>query len=156
MFIRAMIGLCSFIFLTVELALAQDDRQEKPDPLPRGALHRLGTYRFRSHSTDSGVILAPGGDVLAFYDTHFQQAVVSVKTGEQLPQFAALQLMQKFGGRRTQLVAFSPDGKSIIGIGDKQFRILDVATGKTVLQFAVPGEIRLPVAVSADAVSAGS
>jgi WD40 repeat protein len=104
------------------------------DPLPKGALARLGSLRFRHTGYIYGVRYSPDGKVLATTDTlhlYFWKA----DTGE---------LIRKDEGAIFRVIAFSEDGKMLAGadydLGDKDCRTMRVciwnaATGEEVHRF---------------------
>jgi RNA polymerase sigma factor (sigma-70 family) len=91
------------------------------DPLPPGALGRLGTLRFRM-----GGPLSQDGTVVAMAD--FQQVkLVEVRTGKVVRQLKA----GLTGTSAISSVTFSPDGKMLAVVCfDNNVRLLDVAGGE--------------------------
>jgi RNA polymerase sigma factor (sigma-70 family) len=98
------------------------------DPLPPGAVGRLGTVRFRHAEEVEAFALSPDGKRLA---TAGGRAVVvwDAVTGQELCRFE--------GHRGTvRAVAFAPDGKSIAsGAEGNLIRLWDAATGKELRRF---------------------
>jgi RNA polymerase sigma factor (sigma-70 family) len=109
------------------------------DPLPAGAVGRLGTLRFR-HSWDMGAFaLSPDGKRLA--SAGDAVAVVwDTADGRELCRFEGLR-------RAINAVAFSPDGKWVASGGeDNLIRLWDAATGKQLRIFAGHGDFTLDAA----------
>jgi WD40 repeat protein len=94
------------------------------DPLPEGAIARLGTVRLRPGAAVSSVAFSPDGKILASADWSRRIHLWDVASGKELRQIAEDQV----GGR----VAFTPDGKTLAsaGVVDKAIRLWDVTTGK--------------------------
>lgn len=94
------------------------------DPLPPGALMRLGTARFR-HGSDIEVLLfSPRGNIIASYCYPFIR-LWDAHTGKELRRIK-VDVNSPIAG----LIAFSPDG-SKLALGERNaIRILDVETGK--------------------------
>ena len=112
------------------------------DPLPDGAMARLGTVRFRQGITIRSIAFAPDGKTLA-------------STGG--GGAGSLCLWNPTDGKaiyrlqgRIQFLAYSPDSKTLATTGDK-LRLFDVATGKQLLTLAKPlGSNAGPLAFSPD------
>jgi WD40 repeat protein len=97
------------------------------DPLPPGAMLRLGTVRLRQGDSAEGVAFSPDGKFLAScgWDAaiHFWDSA----TGRMLRQ------MQTDEADGTLAVAFSPDGARLASVSDRGLvRLWDVATGKQI------------------------
>jgi RNA polymerase sigma factor (sigma-70 family) len=92
------------------------------DPLPEGALARLGTMRWRhgifvqtlAYSPDGKMIVSSGGRALIFWDA---------ATGKESRQFPIS------NGGQVRGVAFSPDGKLFATTG-RTAQLWDIASGK--------------------------
>jgi WD40 repeat protein len=99
------------------------------DPLPDGAVARIGTLRLRHVGGVVNVAFAPDGKSLASCGNDGLVRLWDVTTGQEIRRFE--------GNKGTpEGLAFSPDGKTILSAGtDKLARLWDVATGKQRLAF---------------------
>jgi len=114
------------------------------DPLPRGALVRLGTTRFRSPAPTFAAALSPDGKLavtapetnLIFWDT---------ATGKELRR-------SRIPGATTCFsLAFSQDGKRVVaGDHGENATLWDAATGKLLQTFPSKERMALQVAISPD------
>jgi RNA polymerase sigma factor (sigma-70 family) len=119
---------------------AKDERPKKTptdrygDPLPEGAVARLGTVRFNHgdglnalyFSPASQTIISEGGGVLRLWDA---------VSGKELRQFATAK--PSFDDQ----TALSPDGKTLISLNqnvDDTLRVWDLAQGKEVRTVTLP------------------
>src|SRR5262249_43454886 len=102
------------------------------DPLPEGAVARLGTLRFRPGERVNAVASSPDGKRLAIGSDR-TLTLWDVPSGKQLHLFkwhAGDIEMENLGA--TEAVAFSPDGKMLASgcLQDKTARLWDLASGR--------------------------
>jgi RNA polymerase sigma factor (sigma-70 family) len=97
------------------------------DPLPTGALARLGTVRFRLGGWGESVLFTPDGQRLISADGGRGPRVWEVSTGRPLGQLALP------GNQRAGPIALSSDGRTLaVGGSDGAIHLLDLGTGKAV------------------------
>jgi RNA polymerase sigma factor (sigma-70 family) len=103
------------------------------DPLPAGAVARIGTVRFQRGGRAWMVVFSPDGKMVASTGYDGTVNLWDVGTGKEVRRFIAddaLWLRQ---------MAFTPDGKTLIVAGADTFaRFWDVATGRDVGRLAAP------------------
>jgi RNA polymerase sigma factor (sigma-70 family) len=114
-------------------APARADEKAKPsadaqgDPLPDGAVDRLGTVRFRHDGDVDAFALSPDGKTLA---TAGRSTIVlwDAATGKERSRIASPAVVRS--------LTFTPDGKSLAsGADDNTIRLWDGATGKEQRKF---------------------
>jgi WD40 repeat protein len=98
--------------------------QAPDDPLPAGAIARIGTTRLRHDKMVIGIAYSPDSKTVASSGWDNLIRLWDAKTGKQIRQFEGHQ--QAIYG-----VAFSPDGKLLVSNGQENtIRVWEVATGK--------------------------
>jgi RNA polymerase sigma factor (sigma-70 family) len=100
------------------------------NPLPAGAVARLGTLRLRQGGWLRGICLSPDGKTLATVGAGDHQVRLwDASDGKELRRFA-------IGGLRgtCQAVAFAPDGKTLAVGGESEVFLLDADSGKVLHQ----------------------
>jgi len=112
------------------------------DPLPPGALARIGTVRLRHGGAVDCLTFSPDGKTLASASEDGTFRRWDAATGKEL---------WRFEESLTNAVAFSPDGRTLAGIAYRQIRLWDATTGREKLRIrhlALPREN--PLAFSPD------
>ena len=99
------------------------------DPLPRGAVVRLGSVRLRHRGPIAAFAVSPDGKLLASGGSadHVMR-LWDARTGRLLWRMAA-----DTGG--AEALAFSPDGKRLATAGDGRIRLWEVASHREVRRF---------------------
>jgi WD40 repeat protein len=108
------------------------------DPLPEGALARLGTMRFRHASQVTAIKFSSDGKLMA--TTGYDECVRLCDAVDGKEHFRF-----QLGGKRhfNGTIAFSADGKMLAmanGSGDKALRVIDTKTGKDILVADLPNQ----------------
>jgi WD40 repeat protein len=118
-------------------------RDRDGDPLPRGAVARLGTARFRGGGVEAPFALTPDGLSLV------SLRLVAAKPGGVAVAYEAMSLLTGRATRRPLEGAFSevplrdssilifPDGKTLLWFGDHDVRVSDLTTGKLLRSWPV-------------------
>jgi len=101
------------------------DRQG--DPLPAGALVRLGTMRLRHAEGVQCVAFSPDGKTIASGADHELIHIWDKVTGQEKSP------LRRAGQSRT--IAYSPDGRWFAAAGGKQIEVWDAVTGKKQYEF---------------------
>lgn len=133
-------------------AKPNSDKKERVDrygdPLPPGALLRLGTVRFRHRGSLGSLAYSPDGKILAAGGYARNILLYDAATGRQLHDLPA-------NARSIPSLAFAPHGKTLASTGFKCLQIWDVTTGKELHRFAVEetgarerGDARVPLRFS--------
>src|SRR5439155_24052846 len=110
------------------------------DPLPTGALARMGTLRFRGIRDIYGLTFSPDNKTLAGAGWGNVICLWDIVTGKEI---------QRFTGHQGWIwsIAFSPDGKNLAsGSADQTIRLWEAATGKQLRQFGAPGPPQVIIA----------
>jgi WD40 repeat protein len=114
------------------------------DPLPDGAIARLGTPRFRAGRYINRTAFSPDGKMLAAVSYGYNHVIhlFDATTGRELRRFWAL----------AESLAFTPDGRSIACAGwpGQVVQLWDAASGELMRQFDAPESKVCSIALSMD------
>jgi WD40 repeat protein len=105
------------------------------DPLPKGAVARLGTVRLQHEHSVYALAFSPDGKALAAGSHDHTVRLWQTRTGKEL---------RKFKGHTQYInsVAFSPDGRVLASGGfDQTIRLWEVATGKELRKIEARDEV---------------
>jgi WD40 repeat protein len=101
--------------------------QPADDPLPAGAIARIGSTRLRHDKMVIGIAFSPDSKTVASSGWDNLVRLWDAKTGKQIRQFEGHQ-------KPIYGVAFSPDGNLLVSNGQETtIRVWDVASGKQLL-----------------------
>jgi len=129
---------------TVTVASGAEDRQG--DPLPQGALARLGTVRLRPGVPTSALVFLCDGKTLASGGADGTVRLWQVSTGQQLRQWRASSAKEP----NLTLLSSSVDGKVLLSMAVADgVRLWDPETGKEIRSFA-SGETIVAAGLTAD------
>src|SRR5439155_7545263 len=116
------------------------------DPLPPGAIARLGTVRWRHGDGATFVAFLPGGKVLLTVGRDETVREWDVATGKELRRFSLADESAGLTAGRTRVgpifwgVALSADGKMLaVPAPSSGVRLFDVAAGKELRKITTPG-----------------
>jgi RNA polymerase sigma factor (sigma-70 family) len=126
-------------------AFESDKRDLQGDSLPRGALARLGTVRFRLSGWGQAVTFTPDGRQLVAADGGMGAGVWDVATGRPLRSLSRNDL------HKANCVVLSPDGRTAaVGAGNGTVHLFDFLTGMSVRRLSGQREPVTALAFSPD------
>src|SRR5262249_38670913 len=99
---RGFLGLLCSLACGFGAGQAQPAADVHGDPLPKGALQRIGTVRFRHGSPVQVMAYSPDGKILAAAGSHDPVRLWNAETGAEVMQLAEFWV---------SALAFSPDGR---------------------------------------------
>jgi RNA polymerase sigma factor (sigma-70 family) len=106
------------------------------DPLPPGAIARMGTTAFRHMEVATALAYSPDGKWLATAANDYTVRVWDAATGREMHQFAISGVVYWSPG-----LAVSPDGKRLAATtGNGLLHVWDIATGKQEITQKVPAK----------------
>jgi WD40 repeat protein len=120
------------------------------DPLPDGAVARLGTTRLRHGGRLYSVAVSPDGRLLASRGLDGVVRVWELASGKEVAGFRL-----PYGGNWTDTVSFAPDGRHLaaaadVGPSSSAVLVWDVASGREAYRIGVPDGRLSAVAFSPD------
>jgi WD40 repeat protein len=146
----AVLVLSSFFLAAASLRATPPRQDCHGDPLPEGAVARMGTTRLRHSDGVSHVVYSPNGQSLASLSRDRTLRVWDAKAGRQLQVFQEPDLDY-------YAVAFSPDSTKLAAAGGDPFhggnaglRFFDLGTGKEIRQLIGHNQPAYMVAFSPD------
>src|SRR5262245_40369988 len=131
-------------FLLTCPALAQPPAVDAlGDPLPEGAIARLGTVRLRHAATVHRLAFSRDGSLLASAGEDLTVRVWDAATGKLVQTFACNPPKPPQVSGSFSALAFAPDGKALAAYSpaDRILRVWDVALGKPTWQTDAPATL---------------
>jgi WD40 repeat protein len=121
------------------------------DPLPAGAMARIGTLRFRQPVAIISVAYAPDGKSVATGGLDGSVRVWDVATGRERWSFTRAPVIRVVASDLRTPIAYSPDGKRLATPGSDSSVILrDAATGRELLTLRGHEEVVTAIAFGPD------
>ncbi|MGH7171534.1 MAG: WD40 repeat domain-containing protein, partial [Gemmataceae bacterium] len=114
-----------FVLLYVASVVGAEPKRDRfGDPLPEGAIARLGDLRLRHHTSVAGGDFSPDGKIFAAYEGGREIICWDTTSGRQVRRVP----VSHHGS--PDFLRYSPDGKRLILGGDRRnFYIIDAVTG---------------------------
>src|SRR5436309_2143764 len=103
------------------------------DPLPPGAVARLGTVRLLTEDLTDAVAFSPDGKLLATGGYSTPLRLWDVSTGKTVRQLRGQEVKEELSYASTFALAFSPRGRLLFSGGqDKAVHVWEVSTGREI------------------------
>jgi WD40 repeat protein len=134
----------SILLLSCLLTAAEPPLDRHGDPLPPGAIARLGTSRWRHSFTLHAIVPSPDGKTVATtggYSTGRKIVLWDAADGRQLHDLQPPGCIES--------VAYTPDSRTLLAATREGVIAYDVATGKETKRYGAAADLRV-VAVSPD------
>ncbi len=162
---RTSLSFVTWVFVLWTLAAPAHAEEAAPardcfgDPLPPGALARMGTVRFRHGDSILSLARSPDDRILLTASSDHTVRLWDVTTGREVRRLSGHEGQGDYGSR---WAALSPDGKVVAtGVNSSEpIRLLDAATGKELCKLQNPQwwpkRLRRRLAFSADGKTAAA
>jgi RNA polymerase sigma factor (sigma-70 family) len=106
------------------------------DPLPSGAVARLGALRFRHEGKTGTLVFSPDGKIMAC-STSGEIVLWDARSGKELRRWS---IAVKTLNEGINTIQFSPDGRTLAGSrDDNHIGLWEAASGKLLRSFVLPG-----------------